>query len=271
MSTSADLTHVAQAICADRNLSFIGPAGEGTFKQTFRVQEADGTLVALKVYKPGYDSERSDREIHAMETCDHPNIARLYALAHFDCAGQDHLYTLEEFFGGGTLTNRIMTHGIMDTATVISLGNDLIDAVGHIASHRFVHRDLKPDNIMFRVGSDTPVVVDSDTPVVVDFGIVRDLTAATLTADWMPMGPGTPYFAAPEQLNNSKQLIDWRTDQFSLGVVLAVCGFGQHPYDSTGNAAVTIQTVGTRGPLAPAFRHNVQQSGLIALERMVAG
>jgi hypothetical protein len=58
------------------------------------------------------------------------------------------------------------------------------------------------------------------TPALVDFGLVRDLSETSLTASWLPRGPGTPLFASPEQLNNEKALIDWRSDQFSIGVIL---------------------------------------------------
>jgi len=85
-----------------------------------------------------------------------------------------------------------------------------------------VHRDIKPANIMFKEGLETPVLVD--------FGIVRDLAATSLTQTWSPIGPGTPFFASPEQLNNEKHLIDWRSDQFSLGVTLYFARTARHPY-----------------------------------------
>ena len=261
MQPAIDLVPVAQAICGQQGLHFVAKAGEGAFKQTFRVETSDGTAQALKVYKAGYHSERSEREIRAMQTCDHSNIARLTTIDHIDVTGQEHLYTLEEFLGGSTLTERLQRDGLFDAPAVIALGTELIDAVGHIATHQFVHRDLKPDNILFREGTTTPVIVD--------FGLVRDLSATSLTVDWAMPGPGTPIFAAPEQLNNAKHLIDWRTDQFSLGVVLAICIFGQHPYDR-GDIGTTIQTVATHGQVSAAFTRNVRQSGLGALAKMVA-
>lgn len=261
MQPTIDLAPVAQAICSLQGLRFVAKAGEGAFKQTFRVEASGGTTQALKVYKAGYHSERSEREIRAMQTCDHPNIARLATIDRVYVAGQEHLYTLEEFLGGNTLTERLQRDGLFDVPSVVAMGTALIDAVGHIAAHQFVHRDLKPDNILFRDGTTIPVIVD--------FGLVRDLSATSLTVDWAMPGPGTPYFAAPEQLNNAKHLIDWRADQFSLGVVLATCAFGQHPY-AAGTIGTTIQTVATHGQVSALFARHVRQSGLGALEKMVA-
>jgi serine/threonine protein kinase len=112
-------------------------------------------------------------------------------------------FILEEFLSGGTLTTYLQQTGLMPRQAVIELGTILIGAVEHIASKNFVHRDLKPDNIMLRTGISTPVIVD--------FGLVRDLTASSLTDDWQPRGPGTPYLA-PRAVVNAKVLIDWRTD-----------------------------------------------------------
>ncbi|CAM3594395.1 Protein kinase-like protein [Paracidovorax anthurii] len=71
-------------------------------------------------------------------------------------------------------------------------------------------------------------------PVLTDFGIVRMLNQPTLTQAFAQMGPGTPAYAAPEQLTNDKALIDWRTDQFDLAIVLAECLLGHHPFLASG-------------------------------------
>jgi len=141
------------------------------------------------------------------------------------------------------------------------LGEKLIDAVAHIADNYVVHRDLKPDNILLRGGITQPVIID--------FGIARDLSERSLTADWLPMGPGSPFFAAPEQLNNQKNLINWRTDQFALGVVLSICAFQEHPYNS-GFPAQTVDNVARRGAYSSTFLPNIERFNLPALQKMVS-
>jgi serine/threonine protein kinase len=202
---------VAREVCTERDLSFGELVGSGAFKHTFRATAADGSYLALKIYKS--TSARDAREVSALKRCNHSSIARLLDVGARVSNGTSYAYSLEEFLDGGTLTRRLAA-GILDGKRLLDLGTPLISAVGHIADLGLVHRDLKPDNIMFR-GADGP-------PVVVDFGLVRDLGEESLTKTWAGRGPGSPFFAAPEQLNNDKHLIDWRTDQFGLGVVLSI-------------------------------------------------
>src|SRR6266568_1488240 len=149
----------------------------------------------------------------------------------------------------------------MSTANVRELGGKLIGAVAHVASHGLVHRDLKPDNIMFRGDGE---------PVIVDFGLVRDLSQSSLTKTWLLQGPGTPYFSAPEQLNNEKQLIDWRTDQFALGLVLGICATAIHAYATASGAPVeAVEAIAARRGPSAAFTKAVTAAGVPVLARMV--
>ena len=111
--------------------------------------------------------------------------------------------------------------GHLTQQEVIELVKGLILAVKDLQPS-LVHRDIKPANIMFRKNQPEPVLVD--------FGIVRDLSQTSLTASWWPSGPGTPFFSSPEQLTNDKALIDWRSDQFAIGVIASLLLTGRHPY-----------------------------------------
>lgn len=260
--SAARLEAVALQICEQRQLAFRGLLGWGAFKETYLVEGTDGELLALKILLPGHNPERTAREIEAMLRCSHPNVAKLRLVDDFAVDGVEHVYMLEEYLSGGTL-GTLLERGLLSRMQVIQLARQLVGALGHIAELGLVHRDLKPENIMFRG--------DIETPVIVDFGIVRDLTSSSLTQTWFMRGPGTPYFAAPEQLNNEKELIDWRTDQFSLGVVLALCISGRHPYeDVIGDFAHTVEQVATRIGPTEQFRSASAQAGLVLLERMVS-
>ncbi len=259
MTSLLPLEDVARAYCASNNLSFCKKAGEGAFKETFEVLQPDGRKLALKVCKPGMFSMRNSREIQAMIKCHHANIARLVAVAMFRFETCDYNITLEEFLSGGTLTHR----GKVDRTACLEIGRQLIDALEHIAEAGLVHRDLKPDNIMFRCNGNSPVVVD--------FGVVRNLTDTSLTPSWAPRGPGTPIYSSPEQLNNEKHQIDWRSDQFSLGVLLSEAVLGEHPYQLPGMPAYqVVERVAAREPINPSFVDLANRNGLPALASMVA-
>ena len=255
-------TEVAQAFCATNGHQFVGPVGAGAFKETFHVVLATGEAQAMKVYHPGFSPERTDRELSAMQRCSHRNIGRLTAIAEFYHDGIKHLISVEEFLPGGTLTSRLQ-RGLLSGPEAFDIGGQLVGAVAHIASRDLVHRDIKPDNILFRA--------DGLTPVIVDFGLVRDLVRTSLTQSWYIRGPGTPYFAPAEQLRNEKPMIDWRSDQFSLGVVVAISTFGFHPYQDVGmSPALTVDRVADRNPQSARFVDAATQTGMQFLLKMTA-
>jgi serine/threonine protein kinase len=241
-------------------MSLIQYVAGGTFKETFQVQAADGTPYALKVYKSTSRSEREQREIDAMQRCSHPNIARLIGLDTFAIGTRQHPYLLEEFIGGGSLGQHLDAGKAFNPKEIHNIGLALIEAVVHIAGQDLVHRDIKPDNIVFRE--------DGVTPVIIDFGLVRDLTALSLTGTSAHRGPGSPFFAAPEQLNNEKRSQGWRTDQFGLGITLAYCALGRHPFAYGADQHDAISNVMRKRSPNPAAVSALRAVGLTALPRL---
>jgi len=257
----SNLDIIAFAICEKEGYEFIDFVGGGTFKETFHIV-MDGCSYALKVFRNGYSPKRTERELEAMIKCDHPNIGKLIFVSNFIHDDQEYLYTVEEYLAGGTLTKKL-ENGCLSIDEVLTIGKGLIEAVSHIAGQNLVHRDIKPDNILFRENGTTPVIVD--------FGLVRNLTDESLTQTWLAQGPGSPYFASPEQLNNQKELIDWRTDQFAVGIVLSICCFGIHPYSNKGdNPSDVVIRVAHREPLNQDFVARANEIGLNSLIKMVS-
>jgi len=261
MCPQIDLQDVARSICSEGGLTLRGFVGGGRFKKVFRAMSENGEEFALKVVEE--PALRTFREIRALQRCDHPNIARLFHFGRHNFQGTRFDFMLEEFLAGGTLSEHLEQQGRLDNESTLSIGENLIDAISHLASLQLVHRDIKPDNIMFRERNISPILVD--------FGIVRDLAATSLTHSWLARGPGTPYFASPEQLSNQKRLIDWRTDQFSLGVVLCFARFGLHPYQHRNEpefSRFTVERVARRGNRNNSVLTQLHATGLYCLEKM---
>lgn len=257
------LRSVAEKICEQRGLQMQEKVGEGAFKETFRVTDESGGDLALKVFRPDQSSARTEREIDAMQRCDHQNIAKLMVVAETVVETKRHTFIIEEYLSGGTFASRVESLGPPPNRELLDVALQLADAIGHIAGHDLVHRDIKPANILFRG--------EGAAPVVVDFGIVRDLGRSPLTQSWVLRGPGTPLFAAPEQLNNDRELIDWRTDQFSLGLTLFISRWKMHPFDR-GNLRPdeVVNAVAEREEPAPAAVELAQEEGLEALAKMIS-
>lgn len=261
--SSPSLEPIAVELCANLALSKPEFVASGAFKETFKAETKDRTVVAVKLLNPAKcNIERSQREIVALRRCDSPFICKIYDNGELKSAdGAIYHFSVEEYLAGGTLAQRMSPK--LSIEQIKHYGSCLTESLVHLYPLKFVHRDIKPDNIMFRINSDDPVLVD--------FGLVRDLSASSITPTWAMQGPGTPLFAAPEQLNNDKTMIGWRTDQFSVGVVLGMCLTGTHPYSRPGGHPFdAINSVTTRtGPDAD-FRHAATQAGLQNLVKMVA-
>lgn len=261
-------TEIEQAVityCQKNSLTFKGYAGGGAFKAVYEVVDHNGKSYALKIVLSSGISQRTKREIESVLRCNHKNICKVHKTDTCLMDGKDYPLIIEDFLSGGTLSAFCNNNGLLSREQVSVIGINLTDVLAHLKELGLVHRDIKPDNILLRDS-----IFD---PVLVDFGLVRDIKAASLTQTWALNGPGTPYFASPEQLNNDKSLIDWRSDQFSLGVVISLCYFGIHPYQQDGEhcySPATVEQVALRKQHGDKFISKAKQEKLPFLIRMTA-
>ena len=200
--------------------------------------ERAGAMVVLKVFSQVPDvSERLvgfDRFIQEYEIVaglNHPNIVRIYDLGIAD----DHAYIAMEHFPAGDLRARMKMPLAPRTAVhflaQIASALDAIHAVG------VLHRDLKPANVMLRADG---------TLCLIDFGLAKaNELEAELTGSREIFG--TPYYMSPEQ--GHAELIDTRSDLYSLGVVFYEMLIGRKPY--TGSTAMEVIYKHKRAELPP--------------------
>jgi serine/threonine protein kinase len=261
-STPEEIDQIAREICKLESLNFGEFLGQGQFKRVYSVTDASGVSAALKVLRSSADL-RATREVEAIKTCCHPNIASLHRAGRHNLGGTTWDFVVEELLDGGSLTDRMEEE--LSRTDVIELVRGLSGALSHLKDLKLVHRDIKPDNVMYRVGSNRPILVD--------FGLVRNLNDVSLTATWQTQGPGTPYYSAPEQLRNEKHLIDWRTDQFSLGVTVCVAAMSFHPYQAPGEPPFdrrTVERVVERSGIDDSRRQTLADVGLEPIAKMVS-
>lgn len=239
MPSTPNFQSIAQNLAPKLGLSNPVFEAKGAYKETFKAIDKSKNEVALKIFDPNKcNAERSEREINAMKKCDHEFIGKLFGFGKMSIpTAQIVLFSIEEFFNGGTLTDRIKK-ATLDINDLKKIAVALSKAIIYLKTLDLVHRDIKPDNIMYKADG---------SPMLVDFGLVRNLSESSLTMSWIPRGPGTPLFSSPEQLNNEKALIDWRSDQFSLGIVLGYCCQNFHPFiKKTEGDAQAVENVSKR-------------------------
>jgi len=257
------LIDVAKELADQQGLRDLIFEAKGAFKETYCAITPEGQKIALKLIDQSkHNPLRTNRETKALLKCDTPFIGKLYGYGQFTSSyGTKYSWSIEEFLGGGTLTSR-MGDNTLSPDVVVKYAILLSKALAYLKEINLVHRDIKPDNIMFRE--------QEDVPVLVDLGLVRDLSEISLTPSWLQQGPGTPFFSAPEQLNNEKLLISWKTDQFSLGVVLGVCLTGQHPFRKHGMTDHELVTaVAERKPCTSDFQNAMVSMNLEGIVKMI--
>jgi hypothetical protein len=189
--------------------------------------ERAATLVVLKVFSQVPDvSERIvgfDRFLQEYEIVaglNHPNIVRIYDLGIAD----DHAYIAMEHFPAGDLRQRMKSPVAPETA--LSYLKQMASALEAIHAVGVLHRDLKPANVMLRADGSLCLI---------DFGLAK---ANELDAELTGTREifGTPYYMSPEQ--GHAELIDARSDLYSLGVVYYEMLIGRKPY--TGASAMEV-------------------------------
>jgi serine/threonine protein kinase len=167
---------------------------------------------------------RADREVAIMRDCDSPNMVKLgpIGLEVRSYNGQNILLFSEELISGSSLKDVIALQTI-DAQSTIDLGLQIGSAIVSLWNIGKVHRDIKPGNIMRR---------NDGTFVLLDAGLAFDIGAESLSVGLIV---GTFIYLSPEQFDySSRRSLDFRSDQFALGVTMYQACTGVHPFYSAG-------------------------------------
>jgi tRNA A-37 threonylcarbamoyl transferase component Bud32 len=192
----------------------IGPMlGQGGMGNVYAARDRlKNENVAIKVLRQDllFSSAAKERFLaEAKVSCNfsHPNIVNVYDVG---VSGGNYYFSME-LLKGQTLRQRIERYHrdrrLFTVAEVNEITRQLVDALRY--AHRYiVHRDIKPENIWLE---------QDGTVKLMDFGIARAYSNSDMTQTGMTLG--TAYYMAPEQRTDAKE-VDWRADQYSLGIVL---------------------------------------------------
>ena len=197
--------------------------------------------VALKVLLPHLAgnsriTRRFIKEARTAAQLRHSNIVSIYNVG----KEKDNLYYISMEYLKESLKDRLRKSSPLKPEEALCIVKDTAKALSYAHEKGFIHRDIKPDNIMFR--SDGAVVL-------VDFGIVKVLKSATkLTKTGVSVG--TPKYMSPEQVRASR--IDGRADIYSLGIVLYEVLVGRAPYKAEDVIALAIKHAEDPVPQLPS-------------------
>ncbi|MCB8906595.1 MULTISPECIES: Stk1 family PASTA domain-containing Ser/Thr kinase [unclassified Streptomyces] len=196
-------------------------------------------VLALKVMHPALAAdaafvERFIREAKSVARLSHPNVVGV-----FDQGAEGaYVYLAMEYVAGCTLRDVLRERGALAPRAALDILEPVLAALG--AAHRagFVHRDMKPENVL--IGDDGRVKV-------ADFGLVRAVGSATATTGSVL---GTVSYLAPEQIEHGTA--DTRADVYACGVVLYEMLTGGKPHSGDTPAQVLYQHLSTDVPAPSA-------------------
>ena len=202
----------------------INRVGAGGMGEVWRAEDSRlGRVVAIKVLPPSFvaDAEatsRLKREARTAAQLYHPSIATIHSIEQ----DGDHIFIVEEFVEGDSLTKVIKRGGLAE-AEICRIARAVADALDEAHAKGIVHRDIKPDNI----------IVAGNRVKVLDFGIAKQVGSPGASPETFVtqqgMILGTVHYMSPEQALG--KTFDGRTDVFSLGVVLYEMATGRKPFE----------------------------------------
>lgn len=249
--------------------------GRGGMGEVYEV--VDETLeitYALKMIRPDRVGtrflDRFRREARTMLLLDHPNIARIFAYGEFDGCP----YFTMKFFPDGTLAERLGDFRD-DVRKSVQMMSKIAKAVDYLHGKGYVHRDLKPQNILFL----------DDEPFVSDFGLAkeqgdleepgyypiipaaettnslsqvetrlldqRQTSANSLNVTLTGGVVGTLPYMSPEQVLGLTEKITAKTDLWSLGVLFHELLHGSRPFDAADKKVLSDLIVNSDPPALP--------------------
>jgi serine/threonine-protein kinase PpkA len=204
--------------------------GEGGMATVYlAVQESLDREVALKVMSPVLAAnetfcEQFMKEGRITAKLTHPHLMTVHDIGSYNGV----YYLASEFLPAGTLRERMDG---LSTAEALEIARDIASGLAYAHEKGFVHRDVKPGNIMFR---------SNGTAVLADFGIakaMKSVSAATMAGNAI----GTPDYMSPEQAQAIP--VDGRSDLYSLGAVLFETLSGSKPYEAPDAYAIALMHV----------------------------
>ncbi|MGZ9220686.1 MAG: protein kinase domain-containing protein [Anaerolineales bacterium] len=205
--------------------------GRGGMATVYRALDPSSNReVAIKVLPPEMlrnlvTRARFKRELKLVASLEHPAIVPVYDVGEDD----DQPFFVMRYMSGGSLAAMIKKGrlSLSDAAVIIER---LASALDHAHSKGIIHRDIKPDNVLFDAGNN---------PYLSDFGVAK-FTETSVSATGHDV-MGTPAYISPEQARGEN--VDHRADIYGLGAILYEMLAGKRPYPGDTVIGVAVQHV----------------------------
>jgi len=236
------------------NFTLVEILGEGGMGSVFKAVDQNlHRTVALKILKKERSAVAEERERLATEaritaSINHPHVVKVFSF------GEDHgqFYMAMELVERGSLDDLMGIQARVAEVQVLEVGIQIAQGLEAALERGLIHRDVKPGNILF---------ADAHTAKIVDFGLAAPVSDEPGDGEiW-----GTPYYIAPEKLNNEPE--DFRSDIYSLGGTLFHALAGRPPFEAQTASLVALKHIKSQAVSLQAFAPDVSSETAYVINR----
>ena len=221
------------------------PIGAGGMGRVLRATDPQGRIVAIKEILPEFASDfeirtRTEREVELLQQLENDSIVKVYD----QFPHGDNFYIVMEFVDGHNIEQYVQKFGAIPHERATHFMIKILEAMQFVHEKHFVHRDMKPNNIMIR---------NDERICILDFGVAKDL--GNLGGSGTVVGTiiGSDGYMSPEQADGFS--IDHRADIYALGCVFYYMLTGHHAYDTLASDFETRANI-TNTPFPRLSKHS---------------
>lgn len=219
----------------------VADGGMGRVYEALDMLESRNVAVKVlhdSVSRDPIEVERFKREFEISADLPHEFIAQVFDFR--PISGGSHALVMEFLFGE-ELRATLTRERTIPAARLVRMVSQAAIALDAAHERKFVHRDLKPDNIYLCQ------TADGDTVKVLDFGSVKDNAKGARQLTVVGTTIGSPYYMAPEQAQ-ALETLDHRADVWSMGAIVFECVTGQVPFSGPTGAAILMSILTKEAP-----------------------
>lgn len=240
-----------------KNFALTEVLGAGGMGAVYKARDLNlSRMVALKVVRREYSADaeylgKFEREARITASVNHPHVVKVFSF------GSDHglFYIAMELVDKGSLDDLMSLQGRVAEVQVLEVGIQIAQGLQAAHLNGLIHRDVKPGNILF---------ASANVAKIVDFGLalLAEHEAEERGEVW-----GTPYYVAPEKLNQEPE--DFRSDIYSLGGTLFHAVAGRPPFEAETASLVALKHIKSKAVSLQAFAPDVSSATAFVINRML--